>query len=280
MTSEYIGSHPKTFYFLLCFASLSAIGFLDYLTGDEISVSVFYLVPVSLAAWQGTKWMGILFCFLSAMVWFLADVMTGHVYSHLIIPYWNAIVRLSFFLVVAELLTRLKLSLAREKMLSATDSLTGLLNVRAFYDLANKEIDRARRFKRPFTLGYIDLDDFKMVNDQLGHSVGDVLLRSVADIIKKNTRTINLSARLGGDEFAILLAETGIESAHTVFSRLQGKIMEDMRRNKWPVTLSIGAITFSKPPDAVDDMVRKADNLMYKAKNSGKNKILLELLDE
>jgi diguanylate cyclase (GGDEF)-like protein len=279
-TSEYIGRHPKTFYLILCFASLSVIGFLDYITGDEISLSVFYLFPVSLAVWRGNKWMGILFCFLSAIVWFLADVMAGHVYSHFLIPYWNAFVRLSFFLIVTELLVKLRASLEHEKMLSMTDSLTRLLNVRAFYDLANLEIDRARRFKRPLTLGYIDLDNFKMVNDQLGHSVGDTLLRSVADIIKNNTRVINLAARLGGDEFAILLAETGIESAQTVFTRLQEKIMEDMQRNRWPVTLSIGSITFNNPPDSVDDMVRKADNLMYKAKNNGKNKILLEQVDK
>jgi GGDEF domain-containing protein len=96
--------------------------------------------------------------------------MTGHVYSHFIIPYWNAFERLCFFLIVSYHLSRLKNSLAQEKLLARIDSLTGLLNLRAFNEAAQSEIDKARRFKRPFTVAYMDMDNFKMVNDQLGHS--------------------------------------------------------------------------------------------------------------
>jgi diguanylate cyclase (GGDEF)-like protein len=263
----------------LCSALLFLIGIVDYITGEEISFSVFYLIPVAFTTWHTNKWIGILFCFISAMVWFFADIMTGHVYSHIAIPYWNAFVRLCFFLVVSSLLTKLKVSLTHEKMLSRTDSLTGLFNARAFDDLANVEIIRARRFKRPITIGYIDLDNFKTVNDQFGHSAGDNLLLSVAEIIKINTRAVNIAARLGGDEFAILLPETGTESARIVFPRLQEKILETMQKNSWPVTLSIGSVTYNNPPDTVDDMVRKADNLMYSAKNNGKNQIIYDVVE-
>ncbi len=206
--------------------------------------------------------------------------MTGHVYSHFIIPYWNAFVRLCFFLTVSYLLSRLKNSHMEAKLLARTDSLTGLLNPRAFNDSVQKEIDKARRFKRPFTVAYMDLDNFKMVNDQLGHSVGDALLQLVAETIKKNTRVVDIVARLGGDEFIILLPETGIESAQLVFRKLQERIMEAMQKKRWPITLSIGAVTYINPPDTVDNMIKKVDNLMYSAKNSGKSKIILELIDK
>ncbi|MCG2722863.1 MAG: GGDEF domain-containing protein [Thermodesulfovibrionales bacterium] len=259
---------------------LVIVGLIDYITGNEISLSLFYLLPVSLATWYAGKWNGILFCFAGATIWFFADMMAGHVYSRAGIPYWNASVRLGFFLVVSYLLTRLRTSLAHEKTLSRTDSLTGLYNTRAFYDFAKTEIQRSRRFKRPLTLGYMDLDNFKTVNDQLGHSTGDVLLQSVAEIIRNNTRAVDISARLGGDEFAILLTETGIESARTVFLKIQEKILEVMQRNSWPVTVSIGSVTYKSPPETVDDMVRKADNLMYTVKNSGKNSIMHELAEK
>jgi diguanylate cyclase (GGDEF)-like protein len=264
---------------LLCSALLFLIGFLDYITGEEISFSAFYLLPVSFATWRTSKWIGILFSVFSAIVWFYADMLTGHVYSHTFIPYWNTFVRLCFFLIVSILLTNLKKSFMHEKELSRKDQLTGLLNMRAFYDLAYVEVNRARRFKRPFTVAYIDVDNFKMVNDQFGHEAGNILLQVIAKTLKTNIRAVDLCARLGGDEFVILLGETASESAHVVFSKLQEQIIDAFDRNRWPVTLSIGAVTYNKPPDTIDDILKKADSLMYSAKNSGKNKITYELVD-
>jgi diguanylate cyclase (GGDEF)-like protein len=264
---------------LLCSALLLLIGFIDYITGDEISFSVFYLLPVSFATWRINQVTGILFSVFSAIVWFYSDILSGHVYSHIAIPYWNAFVRLCFFLVVSTLLTKLKNSFMHEKELSRTDQLTGLLNMRAFYDLAYVEVNRARRFKRPFTVAYMDVDNFKTVNDQFGHEAGNILLVVIAETLKANIRSIDLTARLGGDEFVLLLGETGSESAHIVFSKLQEQMIDAFARNRWPVSLSIGAATYNKAPDTVDAMLKKADSLMYLAKNSGKNKIIYELVD-
>jgi len=264
----------------LCVTLLLIVGLIDYITGREISLSLFYLLPVSFATWHAGKWTGILFCFAGATIWFFADTMAGHVYSYAGIPYWNAFVRLGFFLVVSYLLTKLRISLAHEKTLSRTDALTGLFNMRAFYDFAETEIQRSRRFKRSLTIGYLDLDNFKTVNDQLGHSAGDALLQSVAEIIRNNTRAVDIPARLGGDEFGILLTETGIESAHTVFLKIQEKILKTMQRNSWPVTVSIGSVTYKNPPETVDYMLRKADSLLYTVKNSGKNRIIHETADK
>jgi diguanylate cyclase (GGDEF)-like protein len=279
-TTEYINNQSKPFCIASCLTILFLIGVVDYITGEEISLSVFYLLPVSLATWRAGRWIGILFCFFAAIVWFFIDLITGHVYSHFIIPYWNAFERLCFFLIVSYHLSKLKNSLMQEKQLARTDTLTGLLNRIAFNDAAQSEIDKARRFKHPFTVAYMDLDNFKIVNDKLGHSVGDALLQLVADNIKKNTRVVDIVARLGGDEFIILLPETGIESAQLVFRKLQERIMEAMQENRWPTTLSIGAITYINPPDTVDNMIKKADSLMYSAKNSGKNTIIQELIDK
>jgi diguanylate cyclase (GGDEF)-like protein len=123
----------------------------------------------------------------------------------------------------------------------------------------------------------IDLDNFKIVNDCFGHSTGDILLRLVAHTIQQNIRVTDTVARLGGDEFAILLPETGRNVAEAILQKVQKINLEIMRRHGWPVTLSIGVVTFTSPPSTVDETLRISDQLMYSAKNNGKNSIQYEV---
>src|SRR6185312_6159583 len=105
--------------------------------------------------------------------------------------------------------------------LARIDALTGVANGRTFYDLARVELCRFQRTGRPFTVAYLDLDNFKQVNDRLGHPAGDDLLRRVAQVLRDNTRVLDVPARLGGDEFALLLPETDAEDALPVLSKLR-----------------------------------------------------------
>lgn len=116
------------------------------------------------------------------------------------------------------------------------------------------------------------------VNDSFGHQAGDDLLCLVAEIIRRNLRATDLAARFGGDEFAVLLPETGADAARAVVQRLQGQLLGAVRTREWPVTFSIGVVTFNDAPEAVDEMVKRADNLMYAVKQSGKNSIKQEVV--
>jgi diguanylate cyclase (GGDEF)-like protein len=276
---EFLGRQSNLFFLIICSALVILTGLVDLITGEEISFSLFYVFPISMAAWFTTRWIGIVFSILSAFVWFLADVASGHVYSHFLIPYWNALVRLGLFSIISMLLTTLRYAHEHEKQLARTDALTGLLNRRAFYDVSRLEIERARRFKRPLSIAYIDLDNFKAVNDLFGHSTGDTLLCLVADSMKNHVRAIDATARFGGDEFALLLPETDAESARFVINKLQERITAHMLTHDWPVTLSIGMATFVTPPENVDSMIRYTDNLMYRTKTSGKNSITQDVFD-
>jgi diguanylate cyclase (GGDEF)-like protein len=140
------------------------------------------------------------------------------------------------------------------------------------------EINRVRRYGHPFTVVCIDLDNFKTVNDCFGHSTGDILLRLVARTIQQNVRATDTVARLGGDEFAILLPETGRNVAEVIMQKVQKINLDIMRRHGWPVTLSIGVVTFMSPPSTVDEVLRLSDRLMYIAKDNGKNSIQYEVL--
>ena len=254
------------------------LGLIDYVTGFEVSFAVFYLLPVALVAWFGQKWAAVLISVSSAVAWQAANQLAGEVFSHPLIPVWNASTRMAFFLVVAALLGKLKESLLHERELARTDFLTGAANPRAFYEIAQLEIDRARRYRRPFTIAYFDADNFKFVNDRLGHHTGSQLLVRVVEVMKQNLRASDLVARMGGDEFVVLLPETGVEQAQPVLRKLRTKLAEAMQSAGWPVTFSVGLLTCVDAPRTVDEMIRTADGLMYEVKQGGRDAISHKVL--
>lgn len=257
----------------LVFLLVGAVGIFDFITGYELAFSLFYVIPIFLVTWLIGRWVGIIASLASAFVWLGADVAAGNPYSHPLIPIWNMLIRLSFFVTITLLLSALRSAIEREKELARLDSLTGALNSRFFYELAQMEIDRSQRYKHPFTLAYIDLDNFKTVNDQFGHLTGDHVLRTVVSYAKQHLRKIDVVARLGGDEFALLLPETGQESARIALCKLQSGLLEEMQQNSWMVTFSIGALTCTDVPPTIDELVKMADTLMYSVKRDGKNAI-------
>jgi len=275
---DYLNEQPKSRLTALGFILVALVGLLDHLTGPELFVSIFYFIPIFLVTWFTEGRIGIVISIASALTWLIADFTSGAHYSHPAIPYWNMSVRLGTFLIIALLLSTLKHTLEHEKELARTDSLTGIANRRYFIELANAEINRAGRYKHPFTIIHLDLDNFKKVNDRFGHSAGDVLLRLVASTIRNNIRATDIVARLGGDEFVILLPETGPEPAGMIASKIQEISLDLMQKNHWPVTLSSGVVTFIQPPSTVDEMLKISDGLMYSAKNKGKNTIKYEVL--
>jgi diguanylate cyclase (GGDEF)-like protein len=256
------------------FVMLGMLGFIDYVTGPDLSFIVFYLAPIVLVGWFVGTGAGVLMSVAGGVVWLFADILSRSTsYVHPIIPYWNVAVKLVFFLVVNALVWQLKKSLERERELARTDHLTGVTNVRFYAELAAREIDRASRYHHPFTVAYMDVDNFKAVNDKLGHSAGDALLSLVADTIGRGIRTTDVVARLGGDEFSLLLPETGEEPAALVIRKVHKRLTATMREQGWPVTFSIGVVTFLTPPESVDEMLRTAGSMMYFVKGAGKNMV-------
>lgn len=253
---------------------LASVAALDHVTGYELSFSIFYLLPIVLVAWQSQRWVGFAFCFLSASVWLLADVMSNHAYSNDFILAWNTTVRLSFFLVTASLLVELKKRLIIEKEMAITDGVTGLLNARAFKQESGTLLDLARRHNHPVVLAYIDVDNFKGVNDLLGHSEGDLVLREVADTLTRCVRTTDVIGRLGGDEFAIFLPETEHVGAQALFGRMHEELTRVAVKKNWPIGFSIGIAEFPVAPDCIDEALKSADDLMYRVKKSGKNNLV------
>jgi diguanylate cyclase (GGDEF)-like protein len=254
--------------FLLIFL----IGVLDYVTGYQLAFSLFYLLPLSILAWKGGRWLGLVGALLSTVVWFAASKAAGKVFANLFVMYWNTSVRLLNFALFSLLVSFLTKTITRLDESSRTDPLTGVANSRAFLEILNREIERSRRYKRPVTLSYVDLDNFKSVNDALGHATGDQVLQAVVSTISTNIRKTDVLARLGGDEFALMLPETDMQAAHTVIDKIRAEIVREMNSRGWPVSLSVGSQTSYDARLGADELVRKADDLMYEAKSKGKDK--------
>jgi diguanylate cyclase (GGDEF)-like protein len=248
------------------------IGLADYLTGAQLSLSVFYLLPIALAAWRTGRDWSYAFSGASAAVWYFANLpgslAMGFAPTTVL---WNTLTRLGFFLSVAYLVSSTRRLLDRERELANTDSLTGLLNRRAFYAIAGVEVERARRYAHPLSMIYLDLDGFKQINDRLGHSAGDRALRSVARAVKSHVRSSDIVARLGGDELSILLPEASVEAAQAVAAKLRESVAQAFPGGSSEPTVGAcqGVVTFLQAPDSVDQLVGTADRLMYAAKRSG-----------
>lgn len=271
---EILSRRSKPFLVTLGLLLVASLAILNYLSGPAVSFLIFYIAPIFLTAWFVGRRAGLLMCAASGLSWIVVAELRWDHYSSRAVPYWNVAVMLGFIVILTHIVSAFKRSHEKERELARTDYLTGAFNFRSFAEMAEFEINRARRNNQPFTVAYMDVDDFKIVNDRYGHSTGDRLLKSVAETIRRDVRAVDMVARLGGDEFAILMPETGTGAAEIVMRRVRRNLLEVARQNDWPVSFSLGVVTWDFPPANVDEMLRAADGLMYVAKRNGKNRIL------
>ncbi len=257
--------------------SIFIIESLDYFSGPDIELSIFLLVPILAVALSVGKKSASMVMYAAVAAWVLAEEASRGWQFPWGIMLWNAVIRLGFFLLIVNLVYDLKRRIEKEKEFARSDFLTGIANSRNFSDLLTIELKRLARDSRPFTLAYIDVDNFKSVNDAFGHKAGDALLRLIADTLKRSLREIDAVGRLGGDEFALLLPLTGQEQARFVIERANNALLESVEKERYDVTFSIGSVTFDSAAASADEAISSADKTMYEAKKNGKNAIKYDI---
>jgi diguanylate cyclase (GGDEF)-like protein len=168
---------------------------------------------------------------------------------------------------------RTEVASLRETMVK--DPLTGLLNRRGFQERMEIELERAVRDGTPLCLVVADLDDFKEVNDRLGHLGGDMALERVSGVIAKTTRRADAAARLGGEEFAFILPDTIPHEAYTLAERVRTATERSFRGTAVELTVSLGVARFPQHGMTAEGLLHSADQAMYAAKALGKNRTAL-----
>ncbi len=268
---DYLSRRSRGSIWLFTLLTVVGIGVIDYLTGMVLTVAFFYLLPVSVAGWALGRRPGWIIAILSAAVLEGAQVLSGE--SGWLLILWNAVARLGVFLVVANLIAEFRHLLRHQTELSLTDPLTDASNRRALQEAAERELQAMRGQGQPLSFAYLDVDNFKTVNDTLGHAAGDRVLITVAETLRSKLWGSDVMARLGGDEFGILMPRTEASSARRVLLRLMSALREEVKRQNWPIDFSVGVVTCTEAPPDVDSLIRLGDELMYAAKRAGKSRI-------
>ena len=174
---SFLGNQSKTVLIICGLLALVLLGLGDYLaTAKLLEFSVFFAFPVSFFAWSLSRKTGIVASIISAAIIMGVDLSSPVHEINGTVAYWNALIWLGFFFLVTLVIAELKVLHVRERELSRVDSLTRVPSRLAFYEFATAEINRARRFRLPTTLAYLDLDGFKGVNDRMGHATDKVLI--------------------------------------------------------------------------------------------------------
>lgn len=265
---------------LLCSLLVLAITAVDYLTGTELNCSLFYLIPVGVATWYANRLSGLTAAVASSMCWLWSDAASGHIFSTELITGWNLLVRCGVLTVFVQVLARLKAELAAERRLGRIDNLTGALNYRSFREAMlfimehPVELGDDRLSWEAMALAYLDLDNFKEVNDRWGHAAGDEVIRNVSALVTRHIRPTDLFARLGGDEFVLALPQGGERSAPGILERLRKALAHYAKESGYPISVSIGVVQGPRPYPPLPELIRQADDLMYRAKHEGKNRIV------
>lgn len=158
---------------------------------------------------------------------------------------------------------------------AVTDALTGLYNRRYFEEALNKEVARSKRQNTPFSVIGIDLDFLKKINDTFGHSYGDLAIKTIADILKSNARSIDIPARIGGEEFDVLLPGISSEGALVAAERIRKAIEMQEIETIGHITGSLGVATFLEHTSNVEELLELTDQAMYSSKRNGRNQVTL-----
>lgn len=260
----------------LVFAVISLILFavIFYVDTVFLPTDIQLLVPYLIIASAATIFIGpktgLTFSSLSIVLWLASK--TQNFSKSQAAVYVDFFIKVLFIFGMYALMLFVRRIMRENERLLLSDELTGVASRRGFFHLANFETKRRIAKGNYLSVFYIDIDNFKTVNDTLGHEIGDKVLREFADCVRRATRPSDIFGRLGGDEFALLLSNVTSAEVNLVSRRIMANFKAVSKSNEWPTTLSIG-IYSTEAKKEIGELIRSADELMYEAKQKGKNQI-------
>ncbi|SFN42824.1 diguanylate cyclase (GGDEF) domain-containing protein [Formivibrio citricus] len=253
----------------VCIGLILLLGTFRFATEAEFSLASLAMLPVIVLAWGRGLREGLLFAFFAAGMWTIGDIYAEGKFSLPWIPWVNGMTRWMTYSLSAYLVAQVRLQFEREHEHATRDALTKLHNRRAFFEAGASEVERSKRHAHSLAIAFLDLDNFKQLNDTQGHDVGDLALKVTARSLNRSLRPCDIVARLGGDEFAILLPEIGHDEAVELSQKISEAVNQSLEKFS-PVQVSVGVAWFETADRQFPAMLKVADELMYEVKESGK----------
>lgn len=250
---------------------MALVFLLDYLmAGSGVRLGPFYLLPICLACWRLSFRAGLGLGFVAAILVAIMGVTITDIPVGIALG--NLAMNVSSIGVLGGIVASFRRSVEQERVFARRDGITGALTRQAFEQQAKSMIEAASEQGRPLLLAYLDLDGFKIVNDRHGHEAGDQVLKRFGNEARAALRREDCFGRMGGDEFALLVPLPSIEEAQETAERLHRRFSAALANTAHEVTCSMGAHTITPDDEPyLDELLRRADRLMYAAKNGGKN---------
>lgn len=246
-----------------------------YYPGHEANLFSLNILPIMLASWRLGLGFGLTLSITASLLGISTEA-AQNIGASLLLLSTTTITRIGSLSLLAY--SGWKIQTLTELFLSSSlhDPLTHLFNRRGFFYQGELELERMARGHQTMSLVYLDIDNFKAINDTQGHDQGDKLLQYVSEFLQETIRKIDVLARLGGDEFAIILPSTNGKGALTLCRNIQEKLREIFSEKKIPISLSIGIATFkhTQKPLTFSKAIQYTDDLMYEVKNAHKDGLL------
>jgi diguanylate cyclase (GGDEF)-like protein len=266
---------------VLSLLGVVVIGLANYFVEAAVRIDLWALliVPISVVAWTYSLRFSLAF---ASFLGIVGTVSNGIAERFTVASATGEVVLLvASFLFAAVVVSYLAATLTRQTHLASFDALTETVNTTSFDEIVGRELARGKRYDRPTTVAFLDVDNFKKINDAHGHQVGDDALQCVATAMRQQVCGTDTVGRLGGDEFGILLPEASEQAARVVLDRIQTRVRELAAENIWPISVSIGATTVAgaRSDVTVDEVIKHADDVMYRVKSATKDGVLIEAFE-
>jgi len=258
---------------------ISAIGMVDFHAHPQLNMTLLYFLPIILCELLVSAEVGLFMTVFASVTWTVGhSPMTGSSMP-LWVQAWNSISTLLLFLSVNASMGLLRAAGLKETTALRTDPLSGLMNRMGFTEAVQREIARTRRYKKIFSLIFINADEFKAFNAQVGHPNGDHAIEIVGRLLKQGTRASDLVARLGNDEFVAFLPDMDAETARMAMNRLQGSLHEAMQHRNWKMTFRLASSTFLTTPETIEDFLQQTERAQFALRAAAKSSIKHQIIN-
>lgn len=248
---------------IACVVAVVLIGIADASTDPDYLLTIVYIIPISLSAWRAGWQRAWGITALAVVTLLIVDTLNPQDGALTPAVLWNQLSRLAVVVFIVILINGLREARQRAELMARTDILTGISNLFAFREVSARHLEHAQRNGQPLTLLFLDIDDFKIVNDFGGHSAGDEVLRRIARELSFAARQDDFVARVGGDEFVVLLPRTDAAQAADVINRITSRLATISRPDGSQLTCSLGMATHAPALATIDKIMQEADNAMY-----------------